>query len=338
MTPTTAPIIAVVIPTFKARDHVLDVIRRVGPECTAIYVVDDACPHGSGKLVQQQCTDSRVKVIFNTKNLGVGGAVMVGYEAALADGCDVIVKIDSDGQMAPELLPLFVQPVVDGAADYTKGNRFYDLRQIGQMPSMRLFGNAALSFLNKFSSGYWDIFDPTNGYTCIHARVAERLPFDKISQRYFFESDMLFRLNTLRCMVQDIPMSAHYANETSNLQIKSIVLEFLSKHVRNFAKRIFYNYFLRDMSAATFELVVGLCMVIFGASFGAWQWWISASHEVTTPAGTVMLSAIPLILGVQLLLAFLAYDIQAVPKNAIHKRLPQQPKLPGQPEDSIGKA
>jgi glycosyltransferase involved in cell wall biosynthesis len=320
----TGSVVAVVIPTFKSRDHVLGVIERIGLDCHAIYVVDDACPEGSGRHVQEHCKDPRVKLIFNPQNLGVGGAVMAGYRAALNDGCDVIVKIDSDGQMAPELMHLFIRPILEGVADYTKGNRFYDLRHIGKMPGIRLFGNAVLSFLNKFSSGYWDIFDPTNGYTAIHARVAERLPFDKISKTYFFESDMLFRLNTLRCMVLDIPMNAHYANEYSSLRIKSILLEFLSKHIRNFIKRIFYNYFLRDMSIASFELLVGVLMLLFGLVFGLLNWWQSSVYALSTPVGTVMLSAISLILGVQFVLAFLSFDIQSVPKQPVHKRLLKQ--------------
>lgn len=317
-------LISVVIPAFRATPHVLSVIARIGPECARIYVIDDACPDGSGKAVEEGCRDPRVKVIYNPVNLGVGGAVMAGYSAAVADGCDVIVKIDGDGQMAPELLPLFVQPILDGLADYTKGNRFYDLTHIKQMPSMRLLGNAVLSFMSKFSSGYWDVFDPTNGYTAIHARVAAHLPLDKISQRYFFESDMLFRLNTMRCVVVDVPMHAHYADETSSLKIKQIVFEFLVKHVRNFGKRIFYNYFLRDLSAASFQLVFGLVLFVFGGVFGVVQWWQASSLHVNSSAGTVMLAAMPLLVGVQLLLAFLSFDVQAVPRMPIHKRL--QPK------------
>ena len=315
-------IVAAVVPAYRVKPHILNVLARIGVECERIYVVDDACPDRSGQVVEQGCLDPRVKVIYNPVNLGVGGAVMAGYRAAVADGCDVIIKIDGDGQMAPELLPLFVQPILDGLADYTKGNRFYDLAHIKQMPGVRLLGNAVLSFMSKFSSGYWDVFDPTNGYTAIHARVAAHLPLDKISQRYFFESDMLFRLNTMRCVVVDVPMDAHYADETSSLKINKIVFEFLAKHMRNFGKRIFYNYFLRDLSVASFQLVFGLILFVFGAVFGLVQWWQSSSLDVNSSAGTVMLAAMPLLVGVQLLLAFLSFDFGAVPRMPIHKRLP----------------
>lgn len=320
--------VGVVIPCYKVTRHIQDVLARIGPECHAIYVVDDACPEQSGNFVLQHCTDPRVRVVFNEVNKGVGGAVMRGYREAAADGCDVVVKVDGDGQMAPELLPQFIAPILEGEADYTKGNRFYDLAQIGQMPAVRLFGNAVLSFMSKFSSGYWDIFDPTNGYTAIHARVIEHLPMEKISRRYFFESDMLFRLNTLRCVVQDIPMDAQYGDEKSNLRIQSILMDFLVKHVRNFGKRIFYNYFLRDLSAASLELVAGIVLLGFGTVFGLSQWYSSSAEQTLSSPGTVMLAALPVLVGIQMLLSFLFYDIQAVPRVPIHKRLRRRVSLP----------
>jgi len=313
--------IAVVLPSYRVKSHILDVIGRIGPECQHIYVVDDACPEGSGDHVKAHCADLRVRVLTHEVNQGVGGAVMTGYRQAVIDGCDVVVKIDGDGQMAPELLPQFVAPILEGYADYTKGNRFFDLTQIRQMPGVRLFGNAVLSFMSKFSSGYWDIFDPTNGYTAIHTRVVEHLPLDKISSRYFFESDMLFRLNTLRCVVVDIPMDAFYGDEKSGLKIKAILLDFLWKHARNYFKRIFYNYFLRDLSAASMQLVLGLVMLVFGVAFGLDAWRTSSAQGMETPAGTVMVAALPVFVGLQLLLSFLTQDIQSTPRVPIHKRL-----------------
>lgn len=314
------PMIAVVIPSYKVTRHVLDVISRIGPEVGRIYVVDDKCPDCSGDFVQAQCRDSRVVVLRHTQNLGVGGAVMTGYRAAVADGADVIVKIDGDGQMDPELLPEFVEPIVSGQADYTKGNRFYNLEEVRAMPGIRLFGNAGLSLLAKLSTGYWDLFDPTNGYTAIHADLARRLPYDKISQRYFFESDILFRLNTLRAVVIDIPMAAKYGDEVSNLKISRIFGEFLAKHSRNFVKRLFYNYYLRGMSLASIELPLGLALFAGGGIFGLRQWLWAADLGIETPAGTVMLSALPVLMGLQLILAFLSYDISSVPRQPRHRK------------------
>ncbi|MGN6237767.1 glycosyltransferase family 2 protein [Dyella sp.] len=314
------PLIAVVIPSYKVKDFILDVIASIPAHIQQVYVVDDACPSGSGKHVQEHCADPRVKVVFHDVNRGVGGAVMTGYRAAIDGGANIIVKIDGDGQMDPGLIDDFVGPICRGEADYTKGNRFYDLESLGSMPKLRVFGNAALSLMAKLSTGYWDLFDPTNGFTAIHADVARRLPYGRISERYFFETDMLFRLGTFRAAVVDVPMDAKYGDEVSNLKITRIFGEFLVKHIRNMFKRIFYNYFLRDMSVASLELVFGTLILLFGAIFGLTHWAHSASASVSTPVGTVIIAALCILCGFQLLLAFLNYDISHLPTRAIHKR------------------
>ena len=311
--------VAVVIPSYRVRAHVLSVLGDIGPEVERIFVVDDACPEASGDFVEQSCRDARVCVLRHAQNQGVGGAVMTGYRAAIDEGYDIIVKLDGDGQMDPQLLPAFVQPILDGHADYTKGNRFFNLEAVERMPRARLIGNAALSFMSKFSSGYWQLFDPTNGYTAIHRDVAGYLPFDKISQRYFFETDMLFRLNTLRAVVVDVPMEARYADEVSNLKIRRVLPEFLAKHARNTVKRIFYNYYLRDLSIASIELPLGIALLAFGVGFGAYQW-LRHSAIGMASAGPVMLSALPILIGVQSLLAFLNYDIASTPSRPFQRR------------------
>jgi dolichol-phosphate mannosyltransferase len=312
--------VAVVIPSYRVTKHILAVLAAIGPEVSRIYVIDDKCPDGSGQLVSDQCRDPRVVVLEHSENQGVGGAVMTGYQAAIADGADVIVKVDGDGQMDPALIPNFIGPILAGEADYTKGNRFFFLEEIGNMPWLRLFGNAVLSLMTKLSSGYWDLFDPTNGYTAIHRDVARHLPFQKISRRYFFETDMLFRLNTLRAVVVDVPMDAVYGEEESNLKISKIVIEFLAKHAINFCKRLFYNYYLRNMSLASLELPLGIGLITLGSTYGIAHWIMSERLGVATPAGTVMLAALPVLMGTQLILAFLAYDIASLPSRPVHKK------------------
>ncbi len=310
---------AVVVPAFKVVAHLREVILTTPAYVAAIYVVDDQCPQGSGDLAEG-LGDPRVRVIRNARNLGVGGAVMAGYRAAMSDGHDILVKMDGDGQMDPEAMVGMIEPIVHGEADYTKGSRFYDLTYIHKMPGVRIFGNAVLSLLSKASSGYWDILDPTNGYTAIHADVARSLDFGKISARYFFETDMLFRLSLLRAVVVDVPLDARYADEVSNLKITRVVGEFLYKHAKNSFKRVFYSYFLRDFTIASIELVLGTLLFAGGTVFGLVAWARSTIDGVATPAGTVMLAALPVILGLQLLLAFVAYDIARVPRRPIQRR------------------
>lgn len=313
--------IGVIIPCFKVREKILGVIAGIGTECSKIYVVDDCCPDGSGDLVEEACTDPRVTVLRNETNLGVGGAVMTGYQQAIADGITLLVKVDGDGQMDPRLIMEFAAPIIAGEADYTKGNRFFDLEQVRQMPMPRVIGNAILSFMAKFSTGYWDIFDPTNGFTAIHRDVARSLPFHKISRRFFFETDMLFRLSILRAVVVDVPMDAKYADEVSNLKISKVIGEFFFKHIRNSLKRIFYSYYLRDMSLASIELPLGLALIVFGGVFGAHSWISSMQAGKATPVGTVMLAVLPILVGLQFVLAFVAHDIASVPKRPLHPRL-----------------
>ncbi|MDG2525641.1 glycosyltransferase [Stenotrophomonas sp. HITSZ_GD] len=315
-------VIAVVIPSYRVVRHIQEVLAAVGPEVALIYCVDDACPEHSGDFIEAHVTDPRVRVLRHEKNQGVGGAVMTGYRQAIRDGAAVVVKIDGDGQMDPSLLPHFVGPILRGEADYTKGNRFWDLRNIGQMPPLRRLGNLGLSFMAKASTGYWDIFDPTNGYTAISAPVASHLPMSQISHRYFFETDMLFRLNAMRAVVVDVPMDAKYGDEESGLKISRIFSEFFTKHAKNLGKRIIYNYFLRDLSIASIELVAAIGLLGIGFVFGAWHWWASLQRNVLTPLGTIMIATILLVSGLQFLLAFLGYDIASVPKRVLHRSLP----------------
>ncbi|MBF0381347.1 MAG: glycosyltransferase family 2 protein [Magnetococcales bacterium] len=310
--------VAVVIPCYKVRKHILELLIAIGDEVDQIYCIDDCCPEDSGKYIQQNSVDSRVRVIFHDTNQGVGGAAITGFKQAVKDNHDVVVKLDGDGQMDPAILKKIVKPILTGRADYTKGNRFYNLDNLLNMPKTRIVGNAVLSFINKFSSGYWHIFDPSNGYVAIHAKVIDQLSLDKIEKRYFFESDMLFHLNIINAVVVDVPMTAKYSDEVSNLKISHIIFPFLFKHMKNFTRRIFYNYFLRDFSIVSMELIVGLFMLIGGVVWGGIKWYESIVTGVVNSVGTVLLSALPIILGIQFLLAFLNHDMAEKNRTPIH--------------------
>ena len=312
--------IAVVVPCFRVTDHILGVLANIGPEVDRIYVVDDACPDKSGKFVQKHCKDTRVKVLFHQVNQGVGGAVVTGYKTALADGMDVVVKVDGDGQMDPGLILTIAKPVLEGNADYSKGNRFDSLENLFSMPKARIFGNAVLSLWSKLSSGYWNVTDPTNGFTAIHRTALEAIQLNKLSKTYFFESDLLFRLSIVNAVVMDVPMVSVYGEEKSNLKIRKVILEFPWRHSANLLKRIFYKYYLREWSVASFELPAGIGLTIFGAWFGLARYLEASEAGRATSAGQVTLSALALILGVQLLLSFLAYDVQSEPRVPRQKR------------------
>ena len=312
--------IHVVIPAYQVERHIVDLIGRIDSSIEKIWVVDDACPNGSGKLLESKVRDKRVEVLYNSENQGVGGAVVAGYKSALEAGAEVVVKLDGDGQMHPEDIATLVRPIELGEADYTKGNRFDSLDDLYLMPRIRIFGNAVLSLWSKISSGYWGVTDPTNGFTAIHRAVLSKLELGKLSKRYFFESDMLFRLNISGAVVEDVALPARYGNEKSNLKIRKVLVEFPIKHTKNLFKRIFYRYYLREWSIASFELPLAIGLGIFGAWFGLSSFVAAAEAGRATTAGQATISSLAIILGVQLLLSFLAYDIQSEPRIPKQKR------------------
>ena len=312
--------IHVVIPAYRVERHIVGLIGRIDSSIEKIWVIDDACPNGSGELVKKQVKDKRVSVIYNPENLGVGGAVVAGYKAALEAGAEVVVKLDGDGQMYPEDIAALVRPIELGEADYAKGNRFDSLDDLYLMPRIRIFGNAVLSLWSKLSSGYWGVTDPTNGFTAIHRAALAKIGLDKLSKRYFFESDMLFRLNIAGAVVEDVALPARYGDEKSNLKIRKVLVEFPLKYTRNLLKRIFYRYYLREWSIASFELPLGLGLGIFGTWFGISSFIAAAEAGRATTAGQATIASLAIILGVQLTLSFLAYDIQSEPRIPKQKR------------------
>ena len=318
--------IAVVIPCYRVAAQVGGVIAGIGPEVDAIYAVDDACPERTGDRLAAACRDARVRVLRHELNQGVGGATITGYRAALADGADIVVKIDGDGQMDPREIPRLAAPLLQGRADYAKGNRFHELDFLRTMPKIRLLGNSLLSLANKIASGYWDVMDPTNGFTAIHREALAQLPLDKLDRGYFFESDVLFRLYTIRAVVRDVAMPARYAGEPSSLRVGRAAAIFPLKYVRSTIKRLFYAYFLRDFNGGSLQFCLGSIVMAAGVAVGARYWVRSAAQGIPTTSGQVMLAALPILVGAQLLIGALNYDIASVPREPL-QRMPHLPPL-----------
>lgn len=252
--------IAVVIPCYCVRNTILKVIEHIPDFVDSIICVDDNCPEKSGEFVNNNLINSRIRVIFNDRNLGVGGAVIHGIKYCLSNSLgDVIIKIDGDGQMDPGLIPVFISPIIDDNCDYTKGNRFSSRENLQEMPLIRMAGNFILSYINKICSGYWDLFDPTNGYIACSSRILQKLDFSSISTRYFFESDMLFHLHNLEARICDIPMKASYGSEKSHLNAFSSIATFSYHHALNFARRIFLMIRKKTLSAESILAVLTVC-------------------------------------------------------------------------------
>jgi dolichol-phosphate mannosyltransferase len=301
--------VAVVIPAYKVSKHILEVVRSIPPEVDFIVVVDDACPEKSGDILKNSKVSKKVTIISHPENLGVGGAMKSGYLVAIELGAQVIVKIDGDGQMDSSHIPNLIKPILHGESDYTKGNRFYSLNLVREMPKIRLIGNVVLSFMSKLSTGFYHIFDPNNGFTAVSSEALALMELASIDKRYFFESDMLYQLNATGMRAIDVPMPAIYRDEVSNLRIGHSIIYFFPRHIRNTCKRITLNYFVRDFSVATLQLVSGFILGIWGSSVGLTTWIHSKNSGIPSQPGTIVLAAILCISSLQLLLSFINYDI-----------------------------
>lgn len=312
--------VAVIIPCYKVKAHILSVLMGIPEYVDHIIVVDDACTEASGKYAEENFKD-RLIVLFQNTNTGVGGAVLRGYQEAFRLGCHCFVKIDGDGQMHPEIMSKFIHPIMEGQADYTKGNRFFWPEGLESMPFVRKIGNAGLSFLTKLSTGYWDLMDPTNGYTALSKEAYSHLEKDKVAQRYFFESDMLFRLGIIRAVVLDVPMVAVYGDEISGLKVGSSLISFFINHIKRVFKRIIYLYFVRDFNQGSLSLMFAIPFLIFGISFGSYKWFQAYSTLTPTPVGTILLAVLPFSIGFQLLLNFLNYDVNNTPSRVLLTRV-----------------
>lgn len=319
----TSPHIAVVIPCYNVARHVDAVVHAVPPDVRTIIAVDDASADDTAAVLAR-CDDPRLVVVRQPKNGGVGSAMLAGYREALARGADICVKVDGDGQMDLALLPALVAPIATGDADFTKGNRFRDIDALGAMPRVRLLGNGVLSFLTKLVSGYWSIFDPTNGYTAISAATLRRMDLRHIAPRYFFETSMLIELNIQGAVVRDVEMGARYGDEQSQLSVGRVAATFPFLLARGLWRRFVWRYMIRDFTAVTVCVLTGLPALVFGLAFGAYHWWLSIASGHTASAGTVLLAALPVILGSQCLLTAFVLDIVQQPARASQGRAPDR--------------
>lgn len=303
--------VAIVIPAFRAEATIAEVVRAIPGSVAHVFVVDDASPDRTAQLAEA-VADPRVRVIHHERNRGVGGAMKTGYLAALEAGCDVIVKMDADGQMDPGQLTELARPLVRGEAGYAKGNRLTSLDASRAMPRRRLLGNLFLSMATKAVSGYWNLLDPTNGYTAIRADVLRRLDFAQLEERYFFETSMLVELHLLRVPVRDVLMPARYRGERSSMRLLPISFEFGARLAAALLRRLWLEYVVFDFRPASAFGAAGLALAGFGATFGSYHWYRSIADQHAASAGTVMVAALPFLLGVQLLLQAVVLDIGEV--------------------------
>jgi dolichol-phosphate mannosyltransferase len=310
--------IAAVIPCYRVEKEIQSVLQAVPPYIKQVIVVDDASPDSTMDLVTTSAqNDDRILLIRHPSNLGVGGAMVTGYRKALEMEAQIVVKIDGDGQMDLDHLPLLLTPLIEGRADYTKGNRFRDFKSLQKMPFIRRVGNMGLGFLAKAATGYWHMFDPTNGFNAVRSDVLAQLPLDKIDRTYYFETSMLANLYLIGAVVKDVPMPARYQGEVSSLLVHRILFEFPSRLIATFIRRLVLKNFIYDFSMGSIYLLTGLPLLIFGLVFGIYKWIQYASVGIPAPTGTVMIPTLSVLLGIQLLLSAIEIDLRSVPTEPI---------------------
>jgi len=320
--------VAVVIPAYRVERQVGAVLARMPAYIDRVIVVEDASPDGTAEAVRA-AADPRVLLLRHATNQGVGGAMRTGFTKALEEGADIVVKCDGDGQMDPAAIGPLLAPLLEGRAEYAKACRFHHFRQLQAMPAVRLAGNVALTFLTKLASGYWHVLDPQNGFVAIRAETLRRLPLHRLARGYFFENDMLIRLNSLEARVADVALPSRYGDETSSLRPGRALLEFPFRLLAGFVRRLFWRYVFYDVSPVALFAFAGAALFLFGAVFGIHTWIANSRINRETPTGAVMLAAMPVILGFQLMLQAIVLDVQNSPRPDRGS-----PDGPARPEDA----
>jgi glycosyltransferase involved in cell wall biosynthesis len=305
--------VTTIVPAHNEALHICGVAQGIPEFVDHIIIVDDCSQDGTFNAALAS-EDPRVIVLQTPSNQGVGGAVLLGYRKGLELDSDILVKMDGDGQMPPEYLAPLLDAITDHGYDYAKGNRFLAGESLAVMPKHRIFGNVVLTFMTKLASGYWNIFDPQNGYTAIRADALRRLNLDQIHKRYFFENDILINLNFFSCRVKDVAIPAHYGEEESGISLFQVSSTFPFLLLGRYFRRVYQKYVLRDFSPIALFLLLGVMLFSWGTLFGFFIWIKSYFTHTATSTGTIMLALLPLILGFQLLLQAFVMDIQETPK------------------------
>ncbi len=300
--------IGVVIPCFMGGEITVKLIEKIINYADKVVLIDDKCPLNTGKKIIDKNFGDKVKVIFNAKNIGVGGSTKKGFDYLLKENCEIILKMDADYQMLPEDIPRMCEPIIQEECEATKGNRFTNIEKLFEMPKIRLIGNTFLSYMSKFSTGYWEIFDPNNGFIAFKAETLKKIDLKKTDNRFFFETDILFRCSLKNIAIKNVSIDANYDNNYSSLNPIKEIFPFFIKNIKLLIKRIIYQYYLLDFNVGSIDLLLSILFGFSSFIFGIFLFIRSNITNELTTAGTASIFTILSILSVQFFLSFIYYD------------------------------
>jgi hypothetical protein len=305
--------LGIIIPYYNASEHINNVVSTALSYSNYIVIVDDKSEE---PLPEKLLGMAEVVVLKSPKNLGVGGATKLGFGYfQTLENIQVILKLDADDQMDTNYIPAMFEDIIAGNCQFVKGNRFRDFKALQKMPVLRRFGNLWLSFLSKAATGYWNCFDFNNGYFAIATKTLKNIDKESLSDNYYFETSLISSLYYQRTRIKEIAMPAIYGTEKSNMKLFKMPAHFTINLVKTFFERIWKTYFVYDFNIGTIYILFGIPLFLGGVVFGSINWYHYASINQFTPLGTIMISALLIILGFQLLLQAVQFDIFLTPKK-----------------------
>ena len=256
--------IGIVVPAYNEETQIERTVRTMPDYVDKIIVVDDRSKDRTAEIVEGLAIeDDRVILIRHEKNGGVGKAIGTGYIWCRENDIDIAVVMAGDGQMDPLDMPALLDPVVDGKADYTKGNRLITGEAWKKIPKIRYLGNSALTFLTKIASGYWHVTDSQCGYTAAKMKVYRTIPLDKIYPDYGVFNDLLVTLNIYDFRVQDVEVAPIYGvGEKSGMKISKVLFVMPLLMARLFVRRMVQKYIIRDFHPLIFFYAFGGFLLI----------------------------------------------------------------------------
>ena len=304
--------IAVVVPAYNEEALIGETLAGIPDYVARIYAVDDGSTDRTGEIIEDYARlDPRIVPIHHNPNRGVGAAITSGYKGAVEDGMDIVAVMAGDNQMDPAYLPTLLDPIVDGRADYTKGNRLISEDYLQGMSRWRRFGNSLLTFLTKVASGYWQMMDPQNGYTAISTKALKVLPLDEVYQGYGYCNNLLVWLNIYGMRVQDVAIPARYGREKSGIKYSTYIPRVSNLLLGNFFLRLKTKYIQMSFHPLTFFYLAGAVLAPLGFIGGLitlWEKFVLGVPVLFMHGG---ISLLMFVFGMQFLFFAMLFDMQA---------------------------